>query len=257
MPVAAAARGGGRPRRRRPSRGAAAEGDALAARGAASSMLPAADSASGKAGQPEAAGGGAAGSHGPGGETGGRGAPAAAGEEGAAEDEEDDDPRASRFALAAGLGLLAASVALLGRELSGPGSGGWPGWALLPPLRLALYAGCAAAAASLGALLGLLWRGRRLPPPSFPAAADMSLPPVSASAPGRALPRAFGLGGGRSGALLRGEAVIVRGTCESRRSAAYGRAVKRGSASGAPVAGVFVPLLTRTDPFLRAPCSFP
>lgn len=213
----AAARGGGRPRRRRPSRGAAAEGDALAARGAASSMLPAADSASGAAGQPEAAGGGAAGpagSHGPGGETGGRGAPAAAGEEGAAEDEEDDDPRASRFVLAAGLGLLAASVALLGRELSGPGGGGWPGWALLLPLRLALYAGCAAAAASLGALLGLLWRGRRLPPPSFPAAAGVPLPPVSASVLGRALPRAFGAEGGdarggRSGTSLRGEAAIT------------------------------------------------
>ncbi|XP_066852338.1 sorting nexin-25 isoform X1 [Anser cygnoides] len=132
-------------------------------------MFPAADSASGTAGQPEAPGVAAAApppcSH---------SSRSGEEEEEAAEDEEDGDPGASRFVLAAGLALLAVSVAYLGRQEAG---GCGPLCLALPLLRLALYAGCAAAAAALGALLGLLCRRRRrLPPPGFPAAPRPRLP---------------------------------------------------------------------------------
>ncbi|XP_061850323.1 sorting nexin-25 [Colius striatus] len=145
-------------------------------------MFPGADSASSTAGQSEATGAVAPGppaSHGPGGEAGRRSTPAAAavagsgGEEEAAEDEEDEDPGASRFVLAAGLGLLAVSVVHLGQERAEAGGGGPPCLALLL-LRLALYAGCAAAAAALGTVVVLMCRGRRrLSPPDFVAAAPL------------------------------------------------------------------------------------
>ncbi|XP_053920851.1 sorting nexin-25 isoform X1 [Cuculus canorus] len=91
-------------------------------------------------------------------------------EEEAAEDEEDEDPVSSRLVLAAGLGLLAVSVAHLERE-----GGEAPCLALLL-LRLALYAGSAAAAAAAGALIVLACRGRRPPPPRFAAAAALRVP---------------------------------------------------------------------------------
>ncbi|XP_064367116.1 sorting nexin-25 isoform X2 [Dromaius novaehollandiae] len=132
-------------------------------------MLPGADSASSAA---EAAAAGPPGSHGPGGEAARRSAPAAAAVE-EAEDEEDEDRGSSRLVLAAGLGLLAVSLAHLGQERAEAGAAGPPCLAL-PLLRLGLYAGCAAAAAALGALLGLTCRGRP-PPPRFAAAAAPAL----------------------------------------------------------------------------------
>lgn len=200
-------------------------GDALRARGAPSSMFPAADSASGTAGQPEAPGVAAAApppcSH---------SSRSGEEEEEAAEDEEDGDPGASRFVLAAGLALLAVSVAYLGRQEAG---GCGPLCLALPLLRLALYAGCAAAAAALGALLGLLCRRRRrLPPPGFPAAPRPRLPAVS-GAPGP--PRASGRSWARSrgGTRPRGGSA-PRGLRSSRLLLAECR--QRGCARGDPEA---------------------
>lgn len=154
-------------------------------------MFPAADSASGTAGQPEATGGAASTAAPPPCSHGSRSGDEEEEEE-AAEDEEDGERGAPRLVLAAGLALLAASVAYLGRQEEAGGRG--PLCLALPLLRLALYAGCAAAAAALGALLGLLGRRRRrLPPPARPAAPRPRLPAVS-GAPGP--PKASGLGEG-------------------------------------------------------------
>ncbi|XP_068537504.1 sorting nexin-25 isoform X1 [Anas acuta] len=137
-------------------------------------MFPAADSASGTAGQPEATGGAASTAAPPPCSHGSRSGDEEEEEE-AAEDEEDGERGAPRLVLAAGLALLAASVAYLGRQEEAGGRG--PLCLALPLLRLALYAGCAAAAAALGALLGLLGRRRRrLPPPARPAAPRPRLP---------------------------------------------------------------------------------